>query len=516
MGKPYFCGMGIKSVKAENEALKAENAQLKFRLEQLERLIFGRASERFVPAPAPAEQLNMFAAGQQGGQAEEEPQAIKETIVYERNKPKAKPHPGRTPIPAHFPVDEVTLEPEENTEGLAKIGEERTEWVEYTPASLVRKVIIRPKYAKPQADQRTQVLIRPLPPRPIPKSLAGASLLAHILVAKYVDHLPFYRQSKRFGRDYSWPVHKSTLNSWFAAVCTLLEPLYQELARRALKSDYLQADESKIKVLTLIPKDKEGKPKKPSKEKGSKQMLGWMWAVHNPLEGYVLFNYEDNRGSTGAEATLPDFNEGYLQTDGYASYNDIAAREGVCRVGCLAHARRYFFDARKNDPKKAEHALKAIQRIYAYERKAKGMSPQERHSYRLEHTLPVYKGFKNWLDEHACTVTPKSPIGKAFTYAQNQWPTLMALFKDGRLLVDNNPIENKIRPLALGRKNYLFAGSEKGAQRAAMMYSFFATCAVKGANPYKWLHHTLQHIADTKLSELHTLLPGYTASSADL
>ena len=508
---PYFLVVKDMVSIAEHKAVLAENAQLKFRLEQLERALFGRKSERFVPDQVPAEQLNMFAEvldEQESIVPEQE--HLKETITYERNKPSAKPkHPGRTPIPAHFPVEAEVIEPEEDTTGMVKIGEERSEWVEYTPASLVKKVIIRPKYVKvaEEVDEKTEVLIGELPSRPINKSIAGASLLAHIVVAKYVDHLPFYRQIKRFERDYDWRIHKSTINSWFVAVCTLLEPLYELHRKQILQQVYLQADESRMKVLTTIPKDKEGKPKKPSGEKGSKQQLGWMWVVRCAQTGQVLFVYEESRSKKAASKVLKDFKGGYLQTDGYQSYNGIAARDDVQRLGCWAHVRRKFFEARSNDKKRAEFALELIQQIYAHERTAKDYISDERKGYREQHLRPLFQQFKDWLDEQCVYVTPKSPIGKAFTYAQNQWATLMTIFADGRLLIDNNHIENKIRPLALGRKNYLFAGSHQAAQRAAMIYSFMTSCKEHHINPFEWLMDTLSRIAETKMSELPILLP---------
>lgn len=523
--------MDVQTLVAENKSLKETIARLKFELDNLKRMLFGRTSERYVPTPAQINQLNLFSELIEQSEAEqraleaslEEAQSVKETITYERNKPQAKPHPGRTPIPDHFPVEEVVIEPQEDTTGLVKIGEQRSEYVEYKPASLIRKVIIRPQYATPDpetvVDTQTQtvessrILIAELPSRPIPKSIAGASLLAYIMVAKFVDHQPFYRQIQHFLREYDWRVHKSTINSWFAATCCLLEPLYQELVRQTLNTDYIQADESKIQVLTKVAKDKNGKPIKQEGEKPAKQQLGWMWVVHNPLNNYVIFNYEDNRSAKAALQTLKSFTKGYLQTDAYASYNAIAARADVCPLGCLSHVRRKFFDALKSDPNRAQYALDIFKAIYAFERQAKDFDPQQRYDYRLQHTALLYQNLKDWADEQSVVVTPKSPMGQALTYLHNQWPNLKTIFLDGRLLVDNNLIENIIRPLALGRKNYLFAGSHQAAQRIAMMYSFMATCKAKGINPFQWLTHTLEHIADTKITQLHTLLPGYLHQS---
>ena len=181
----------------------------------------------------------------------------------------------------------------------------------------------------------------------------------------------------------------------------------------------------------------------------------------------------------------------------------------MVRIGCAAHIRRKFFDALDNDRRLGEHALDFFRGVYWLEEQCRDLPAEERKAYRLEHLQPLMKEFREWLDEKAPTVTPTSPIGKAFTYALKQWPYFVNVLQDGRLKIDNNLIENKVRPLALGRKNFLFAGSHESAQRIAMVYTLLGTCAARGINPSEWLKSTLERIGDTKLSELHTLVPGY-------
>lgn len=465
--------MELRSTKS---ALEHENAQLK-------KLIFGAKSEKFKPIPVDVNQLNMFA------DLEESPQAAPQEIKVKEHKKAKKTHPGRQPLPDHLPVEEVIIEPNEDTTGLKKIGEEITEVLDYTPASIIKRRYIRPKYAK--ADGQG-IVIAPMPDRPLPKSIAEAGLLANIAVSKFVEHMPFYRQIQKFNRDYKLPIPSSTLNDWFVATCTLLEPLYNKLKEKVLDTDYLQADESPIKVLD---NDKKGKTHQ-----------GYMWVYHNPLNKTVLFNYRKGRGQHGPKEVLADY-EGILQCDGYTVYDKIGRSKNITLTGCLVHVRRKYVEAKDSDTNLANYALELFAKIYQHEKQAKAR--EDRKAYREEYIEPLLQELKNWIDNKSTTTLPKSPIGKAMSYTLKQWDKIINIFTDGRIELDNNLIENKIRPLALGRKNYLFAGSHKGADRVAMMYSFFATCKANDVNPYEWLKRTLEEIPSSKMTELEVLLPGY-------
>lgn len=473
--------------RVEYDKLQADLVYFKHQLTELRRLVFGTKSERFIATNGDVSQLPLF----EGEVREEEAETDPQTITYQRKpQTKEKQHPIRALLPAHLPRQEEVIEPEELNEGSRKIGEEVTEILEHTPGKLYVRRIVRPKYVTANEEG---VSIASLPSFPIPKGNAGAGLLAHLLISKYVDHLPFYRQVQMFKRE-GVKLSESTINGWFKAVCKLMEPLYEEIRKQVLNSTYVKADETPIPVQ--------------SSNKSGATHTGYLWVYQSPEKKLVIFDYQKSRGAQGPK----DFFTGYkgaLQTDGYVGYEQFDDDPNIMMLGCMAHARRYFEKALDNDQSRAEHVLTEIQKLYALERKAKehSLTAEQLTELRLKEALPILEALHEWMKDQYNQVAPKSSIGKALAYSLKFWGRLVRYTENGNWHIDNNLVENSIRPVALGRKNYLFAGSHNGAQWAAMMYSFLGTCKLNEVNPHEWLKHTLNKIPDTPVNRLDYLLP---------
>ena len=468
---------------------------LKAQVAQLQRMLFGQKRERF-EADNPQLSLPFEAAPQQEEKQQEE---VVEKIEYVRKKQKTSAHKGRVALPAHLPVEEVELHPKGDLSDMVCIGKEVTEELECVPAKFFIRRYIRYKYAtKNQQEQEegreaANVVIADLPERVIDKGIPGAGLIASILVDKYLDHLPLYRQRQRFLRE-KIPIAASTLDGWAKQGLERLEILYDYLLEDTKSKGYLQVDETPIKVLE-------------SNRKGATHQ-GYYWVYHNPLDKSVLFDYQPTRSASGPKRILSGF-KGYLQTDGYKVYDKIGAREEITHLACWAHARREFEKALDNDKQRAELALLYIQQLYAVEAQAREekLSSEERKELRLEKSLPVLNALGKWISQEVKKVLPKSQIGKAMKYSIQRWDNLSAYLYDGMLEIDNNLVENAIRPVALGRKNYLFAGSHQAAQRAAMIYSFFAICKKHEVNPFHWLKYTLENIMSINHKNIKNLYP---------
>jgi len=475
--------------KSEYDSLKSDLLYYKFEIEKLKRLIFGQKSERFVPSNDPAQLTMGFEIeGNNNIESKEET----ETLTYTRKKSGTSEKNGhaRLALPAHLPRVEVTIEPEGDLTGAKKIGENITEILEYKPGKLFVKKFIRPKYLLPEDKG---IVTGMLPSLPIPKGNAGPGLLSHIFISKFVDHLPFYRQVQMFKRQ-DVVISESTINDWFREICKLLNPLYEKAKGKILKSTYLMVDETPIPVKTS---EKEGAMHK-----------GYHWVYFSPKDKLVYFDYQKSRGRAGPEEFLKDY-YGTLQTDGYTVYDIFDKSPRITLLSCMAHARRKFDEALNNDRERAEYALTQFQKLYKIERdaKEKEMSYEERKLLRKKEAIPVLCEFETWMKEQLPSVLPKSLVGQAINYTLGLWPRLKRYTDNGLYEIDNNFVENSIRPVALGRKNYLFAGSHEGAERAAMMYSFLSTCKKNNIEPYTWLMDVITRIPDCKYSQLDLLLP---------
>ena len=398
-----------------------------------------------------------------------------------------------------LPVEEEHLYPEgvKDNPDYVEIGVEVTETLGIRPAVMFKKRTIRHKFVlksnlqieKP--DQKA-FLIAPLPETIIPKGMASESLLADILINKYIYHLPFYRQIQKY-KELGVLLNDATINDWFAAVCAKLRPLYERLRVEIMSKDYIQVDES---TLPVIDNEKH------------RAVKGYMWAVRDALGGSVYFHYDNgSRGGDTARKLIGAY-RGAVQTDGYEVYNAFENTPGKRMIGCWAHARRKFVEALDENKKYASEAIVYISKLYNIEEEMReaGLDAETIQKRRQEESYPIICEFEKWMDSVANLFKPKTRMGKALTYTYSLLPRLSRYVLDGRYHIDNNGIENAIRPLALGRKNYLFAGNHEAAVRAAIAYSLFSSCKAAGIEPREWLEDILVRLP-AYTGDIGALLP---------
>ena len=481
---------------ARNEQLQSKVTTLQEQLNLALARRYAASSEKIAP-----DQIRLFDEAEVEAESQAEPV---DTITVPEHTRKRR---GRRKLPESLPRIDVihALADDERTcphdgKTLAEIGEVTSEQLDIIPAKIQVIRHIRKQYA---CTCGQCLKTAPLPPQPIPKSLASPGLLAHITVSKYQDALPLYRQEailKRIGVE----LPRATLANWMIQAGSLIQPLINLLRDRLLAYDILQMDETPVQVL-----------KEPGKTAQSKSYL-WVQRGGPPGQPVVLYDYDPGRGAGVPKRLLGDFT-GYLQTDGYDGYNAVVEANGLTHVGCMAHARRKFSEAvkaqgkNKNKHKKkgmAHHGLALIQKLYRVEKQARTLTPEDRYGHRQRHARPILDALRAWLDDALPQVPPTTMTGKALNYLHNEWGKLIRYLEDGRLEIDNNGAENAIRPFVVGRKNWLFSHSVKGVKASANLYSLIETAKANGLEPYAYLRRVFTELprADS-IEAIEALLP---------
>ena len=495
----------IKKQTEQIDALQSRIKELTAQVAWLNRQLFGRKSEK-LPVYDP-NQLDLFADmfpedAQQTAEARDEA-VEKITVTREERRRERRNRIMMEGLPV---LEQVVLTPDNLDRDLyKKIGQEVTRIVEHRPGQLYIKEIIREKWGLKDNTSvapkgMAGVLIAPMPLLPIYKGIAGPSLLSEILLQKYEYHMPYYRQIRQYSHLGMKGLRESTVDGWFKQTVELLRPLYGALKAEVMKAGYVQADETTTRVI----------------DKGAhKAAKEYLWMVRAVMERLVLFHYDrGSRAGAVIESLANKYNfKGYLQCDGFAGYETaFRTNSGVRLVNCMAHIRRHFEQALGENRQMAEHALGEIQHLYRIERMCDdaGMSPDERRAKRQELSRPIMEAMRLWMETEGVKYSESSQIGKAITYAYTRWDNMMRYLEDGRLLPDNNLAENEIRPVTLGRKNYLFCGNHEAAQNMAIVCSLLATCRNHDVNPRNYLNDIISQMPyHTKASheELLQLLP---------
>jgi len=482
-----------------NKALEQRVADLSAQLAWFQRQMFGRKSEK-MPLMDP-NQMSLFdePIAPEVVQAQE---VATEQIEKETPEERKQKRQNRKMMEGLSVIERIVLKPEGIDETYKKIGEEVTRVVKYIPARLGIIEYVREKYAKPNGIS-TDIRIAPMPLLPIYKGIADATLLAETILNKYEYHLPLYRQVQQY-HHLGFKVNESTIASWIKPTADLLRPLYDELVAEIFKSHYIQCDETTTPVV-----DKE-------KHKTNKEYL---WMIRAVKERLRCFHYDDGSRAGAVIETLAKQHhyEGYLQCDGFAGYETaFRYNSNVQLVNCMAHIRRHFEQALDENRQAAEFALGEIQKLYQIERNCtEAKSDAERKQKRNELARPILEHLKAWMETEGVKFSERSLMGKAVTYAYTRWDNMMRYLEDGSLLIDNNLAENAIRPITLGRKNYLFCGNHEAAGWMSVICSLIGTCKEHGVNPRMYLNDviakmpyvTANPLKSPAKSQLHQLLP---------
>ncbi len=476
------CHGMIRELLATNQTQHRRIDRLEHQLDQLLKRYYGPRADRVHP-----DQPSLF------GEPTPEPEPV------ERPGPAtpavaARGH-GRKALPPNLRRETVVVDIAE-AEKLAiggtwiQIGDAVSEKLDYTPSSLFVRRVVRPKYVVRFASKPDELKIAELPPEALPKSKAAPGLVADVVVSKLVDHLLLYRQEHRYAR-HGMDLSRSTLCGWLAEAAEVLTPLYTRLKARVLAAPVVHTDDTPIPVQDAT---------------RDHCRTGRIWAYVST--GGVVYDATPDRCRDGPLAFLKTF-RGYLQCDAYAGYDEFfrSSCGSVVEVGCWAHARRKFVEAEATSPALAHEAVARIKALYTVEHEAKDLDASARAVLRQQNARPLLDALKDWLDRAHAQVVPKTPIADAIHYARNQWTALTVYTTDGHLAIDNNAAERAIKPFALGRKNWLFFGSDRGGQTLATLASFTATCQLLKLNPWTWLRDTLTRQPTTSDDQLALLLP---------
>jgi len=483
-------------IKAQKEEYEQRLAEAQAQIEELRKQLFGPKTDRLTPEQEEQlKQLNQDLQDEAQRPAPVSDQILQNADRASRRRSQCQQR-KRRPLPEHLETETVTIEPEVTIcpccgKLLQKIGEEVSEEIDLIPAKVIRRRTVRPKYACPCGE--AGVNIAPMPPRLIPQSRLGLGLGVHIVLSRFDDHLSYYRLEQQFEERHGILIPRQQMVQWVEPIAELLKPVYNKMWQHMIAGGYLQVDETPVRVMDPDVKGKAAR--------------GYLWFYAVP-GGDVILDFHRSRGLVPVQQRLKDF-VGTIQTDAYEVYQSLERKESrIQRIGCLAHARRRFYAALKENLPDSVWFINQIRLLYKIEDHVRELDAAERQTFRQQNAPSIWQALKSEAEELKPKLLPKSTMGKAISYFIDEYDALTGYLRDARYQIDNNLVENAIRPTAVGRRRWLFIGHPAAGWRSAVIYSILVSCRRRGIDPEDYLTDVLRRLPEQKINKIDELLPG--------